>query len=506
MPKLVLLWMAAAFLAGIITAGVTVISAHWLTALLFSILFLLISFIKRKKSSRIFFLTVLLVSFFCGSVRYQVYSEQSAPSALAGSLIGEHHIFQMRVIEPTLESIDYGETVLDIQSVLDSSGTWLPVQGKVKVRLPASFQFTYHTSLEIEGFLISTTTEGEKAHASWLKREGVDFQMYYPTILEESVEQGFSCMGALYDLRQRAYQVLQSIIPFPESELLAGILLGLEGRIPDYLSEAFRLTGTAHIVAISGFNIALISAIISKIFCRIFPYRIGAAFSILAVGIYTIFVGAQPPVVRAAIMGVISIPAYLIGRKIIGIHVLSITAACMALINPFILWDVSFQLSIFATFGILMYADFFMQKVSAALEKSQIPSKEFILNIINDFVITTFSAQLATFPILASQFQEYSLLSPLVNLLILPLQPAIMLLGGAALICGLLFYPFGRFVGLFAWLIAAFNDKVVLFFSLFPSELEIDPRLGFWISMALNLLIVFVVLRQKKRSLAPEPG
>ena len=447
-----------------------------------------------------FFLALLLISFFCGAVRYQIYSDQSQPSSLANSLSGEQHIFQTRVVEPSLESIDYSETVLDIQAVLDPSGTWLPMQGKAKVRLPAAFRFTYHTSLEIEGTFISTITEGEKAHASWSKQEGIDFQMYYPTILKESNQQGFSFIGKLYNLRQRAYQVLQSIIPFPESELLAGILLGIEERIPDYLSEAFRLTGTAHIIAISGFNIALISSIISKIFCRIFPYRIGVIFSILAISIYTIFVGAQPPVVRAAIMGIISIPAYLIGRKIIGIHILSITAACMAFFNPFILWNVSFQLSIFATFGILMYADFFMQKISAASEKWQMPSKVFLLHIINDFVITTFSAQLATFPILASQFQEYSLLSPLVNLLILPLQPAIMLIGGAALICGMLFYPLGRLVGLFAWFITAFNDKIVLYLSLIPTELEIDPRLGFWISMILNLLVVFVALRQKKYS------
>lgn len=503
MPKLVLLWMSAAFLAGIITAGVTIISIPWSTAFLLSCLFLLFVFLK-KKSKHILFPALLLVSFFCGSFHYQVYSQKSLPSSLADSLVGEEHIFQARVVEPTLESINYSESVLELQAFRDSSGNWQPLQGKVKIRLPVSFQFSYHTTLAIEGTLISTVEEGEKAHASYLKQQGIDYQMYYPAILEETFKQEFSLMGLLYVFHQKAYEVLQLVIPFPESELLSGILLGIEERIPEYLSEAFRLTGTAHIIAISGFNIALISTIISKLFNRIFPYRIGAIFSILAIGIYTIFVGAQPPVLRAAIMGIVSIPAYLIGRRIIGIHMLAITAACMAFFNPFILWNVSFQLSICATFGILMYADFFTQKVEAVLENSPIPSKKFSLNLINDFVITTFSAQLATFPILASQFQEFSLISPLVNLLILPLQPAIMFLGGAALICGLLSYPLGQLVGWFAWLIAAFNDKIVVLFALIPFDLDIDPLWGFWFSLGLNILLSFIVLRQNNRVSPPE--
>ena len=475
MPKLVLLWMSAAFLAGIITAGVTTISINWIILLLFSILFFLLVLLLKRKPKRLLFLALLLVSFSSGSLRYQVFSQKSLPSALACSTTGEDHIFQARVVEPTVESSDHSETVLEIQAVQDSSGNWQPLQEKAKVQLPVSFQYAYHTSLIIEGTLISTVDEDEKAHASYLKQEGIDFQMYYPTILEETAEEGSTWMGTLYAFHQKTYRVLQSIMPFPESELLAGILLGIEERIPDYLSEAFRLTGTAHIIAISGFNIALISTIVSKLFNRILPYRIGAFLSILVIGIYTIFVGAQPPVVRAAIIGIISIPAYLIGRKVFGIHLLTITAACMAVFNPFILWNVSFQLSISATFGILMYADYLSQKITAPLKNDRDPSKKFLSNCLDDFVITTFSAQIATFPILAARFQEFSLISPLVNLLILPLQPAIMFLGGAALLCGLVFYPLGRLVGLFAWLIASFNDKIVMFFSLIPCELEIDP-------------------------------
>ncbi|MGV8026087.1 MAG: ComEC/Rec2 family competence protein [Anaerolineaceae bacterium] len=502
MPKLVLLWISAAFLAGIITAGVAPISSAWSLGFIPAILILLYSFFQRKKghSKQLVFVSLFLLSFFSGALRYQFYSRESAPNLITESAVNEPLILQGVVVEPTLDYLQYSETVIELQSIVDSSGNRQSVDGKVSVRLPVVFNFEYHTSLTLQGTLVPAVNANGKAHTSWLKRNGVDYQMFYPTVVADAPAEGFSFMGILYAFRSRAHQMLQSIIPFPESELLAGILLGIESRIPDYLSEAYRLTGTAHIIAISGFNIALISGIISKFFNRILPYRTGALVSILVIALYALFVGAQPSVLRAALMGIISIPAYLIGRRVIGIHTLAITAACMALFNPYLLWDVSFQLSICATFGILMFADFFTKKADLLLQRSALPSKEFLLGVIKDFLITTFSAQVATFPVLISHFKEFSLISPVVNLLILPLQPAIMILGGIALLSGLLFYPFGRLVGLITWFVAVFNDQIVLLFSQIPLTFALNRIWGFWIGLGLNVLLVFLVLREQRKS------
>jgi competence protein ComEC len=501
MPRLVLLWISAAFLVGIFMTGESPISINWPYGLIMAALFLFYSLLKKKKhANRFLFLSLLLASFFCGSLRYQFFSQNSSRNPAAQIPSDITLTMQGLVVEPTLHSIQYGETVIELRNIIDTEGDWQPADGRARVRLPESFTFEYHTSVTLEGKLISAVDADSKAHTSWLKRNGIDYQMLYPTVVEKVPAEDFSFMGTLYTFRSRAYQVLQSIIPFPESELLAGILLGIESRIPDYLSEAYRLTGTAHILAISGFNIALISGIISRFFNRILPYRVGALASIFTIALYALFVGARPPVLRAALMGIVAIPAYLIGRRIIGIHTLAITAACMALFNPYLLWDVSFQLSICATFGILMFTDFFTQKADILLQKSSLPSKDFVLGFMKDFLITTFSAQLATFPVLVSHFEDFSLISPLVNLLILPLQPSIMILGSIALLAGLLFYPLGRFVGLIAWFIAAFSDQIVLLFSQIPLTLSFDRTWGLWISLLLNLLLVFLVLRENRKT------
>lgn len=507
MPKLVLLWVSATFLAGIITAGATSITIEWSWGLiLVALLFFFYRLNKKKKfGGTVLFLSLLLAAFYCGALRYQSFVEKTTVGFGENITPGEMITIQGIVAEPTQPSTQYGETVLELHRYLDPNGNWQPAEGKVVVRLPEFFGFRVHTSLTLQGIMDSTVKADAKPYTSWLKRNGVDYRMFFPTVVEEIPSEKITFKGLLYSFRNRAYQTLQTIVPYPESELLAGILLGIDSRIPAYLSEAYRLTGTAHILAISGFNIALIAGMVTKYLNRVLPYRLGAFISMGIIATYALLVGAQPSVLRAAWMAIIAIPAYLIGRRSIGIHTLAITAAIMAFFNPYLVWDASFQLSVCATFGILMYTDFITQKTDAFLQKKDISSKELVLEFIKNSVIIAFSAQLAAFPVLARQFEEISLISPLVNLFILPLQPIIMILGGVALVCGMVFYPLGRLVGLLAWMIAAFNDQIVLLFSTVPTTLAINPVGGFWIGLGLNGVLAYFVLRERKRAFS-QPG
>ena len=78
-------------------------------------------------------------------------------------------------------------------------------------------------------------------------------------------------MATLYRFRLKGYEVLNSILPQPQAALLSGILLGLDQDLPDDLVLAFQETGTAHIIAISGFNIAIISAFFFWLFRLLVP-------------------------------------------------------------------------------------------------------------------------------------------------------------------------------------------------------------------------------------------
>ncbi len=96
----------------------------------------------------------------------------------------------------------------------------------------------------------------------------------------------------------------------------------------------------------------------------------GTLTSIVLIAVYTILVGASPSVVRAAIMGSISMIGVLIGRKNSGLNAAYFTAGCMLVLNPFLLKSISFQLSFAATLGLVMYASYLHEKTVGLVRKN----------------------------------------------------------------------------------------------------------------------------------------
>ncbi len=130
--------------------------------------------------------------------------------------------------------------------------------------------------------------------------------------------------------------MLNSILPQPQAALLSGNRLGLDQDLPDDLVLAFQETGTAHIIAISGFNIAIISAFFFWLFLYSgYPLE-GLFLSVMAIFLYALLVGAEPAVMRAAIMGTMAILGTQIGRLGSGLNTLVFTAAVMCFFNPFL--------------------------------------------------------------------------------------------------------------------------------------------------------------------------
>ncbi len=150
--------------------------------------------------------------------------------------------------------------------------------------------------------------------------------------------------------------MIYQIFPDPEAGLLAGILLGVEGGIPEELMEDFRTTGTAHIIAISGFNMTVLSGLIIVLLGRFLGKYWGSLAAVVVIGIYTLLVGAQAGVARAAIMAGMGMFGLLVGRRQSGVNSLAFIAAVMAGWTPFVLWDVGFQFSFLTTLGLVLFA------------------------------------------------------------------------------------------------------------------------------------------------------
>ncbi|MDD4876490.1 MAG: ComEC/Rec2 family competence protein, partial [Dehalococcoidales bacterium] len=168
-------------------------------------------------------------------------------------------------------------------------------------------------------------------------------------------EQGFKPLGWIYSLRNLLSQSLAKILPEPQASLAQGIVLGIRDNIPSSVNTDFSRSGTSHLLAISGFHLAIITGILLTIGIWLFGKR-HYLYIWLALGIiwlYALLSGMHPPVVRGAIMASLFLTAEFLGRQRSTITLLAFAAAVMIGISPRIIWDVSFQMSFTAMLGLI---------------------------------------------------------------------------------------------------------------------------------------------------------
>jgi competence protein ComEC len=190
-------------------------------------------------------------------------------------------------------------------------------------------------------------------------------------------------------------------------------------------------------------------------------------------------------------MGGLALTARHLGRQTHGLASLSAAAIIMTLINPRTLWDVGFQLSFFATLGLILYADALREGAIRFLNRWLTPNKsEKIANPISEFFLFTLAAQITTLPLTAIHFRRLSLVSVLANPAILPLQPLLMIMGGLASLLGALWLPLGQPIAWVAWLFPAYTNQAVRFFAEWPAASIALGSLGYPLVIAYYILLL----------------
>ena len=170
-------------------------------------------------------------------------------------------------------------------------------------------------------------------------------------------DQGNKFWATLYALKDALRRASQRVMPSPESALLNGILIGDDNEIPPHIQEAFRRTGTSHIVAISGFNVSIVIALVVPMLSRLLNKRRAALVAIPAIVVYVLLVGASASVVRAGVMAILALIGQLLWRRGFTLNTLCAAAFIMLLMDPQTLFDAGFQLSFMATLGLVLYSD-----------------------------------------------------------------------------------------------------------------------------------------------------
>ena len=505
-----LLWLSLAFLTGILTARILHLpSTSW--ALLAGAAFIL--FLTRLGLKRAGFhpqilkrfklpfsgrnpplpVSLLLAALALGAARYQ----STIPDLRDPAFIGFYNDRQVQmmvtgVIEALPDVRDRGTTLRVRVERMHPAGDlhYQEVRGLVLVTTSPEKDFHYGDRVVVRGILETPAAAEAFSYREYLARQGIYTNMRNATVSRLESGQGKWWMGAIYGVKEKALARVYQLWPDPEASLFAGILLGVESNISAPVKQAFQETGTSHIIAISGFNIAIVAGLFTRSFGRILgPYK-GGAVALAAIAVYTLLVGADPAVVRAAIMGGLALGAGLIGRRQTGVYTLVITAGGMAIGWPQVLWDVGFQLSFAATLGLVLYADSlgegFIRLVSRWIPEERAVK---LAGPVGEYFLFTFAAQITTLPLMAYYFGTISWIAFAANPVILPVQPPIMVLGGMALLLGLAWLPLGRLAAPLAWPFVGFTIRAVEFFGRHPrGALPLGDFSAVWLAFFYLLL------------------
>ena len=433
--------------------------------------------------------TFLLCGFFLGGLRYQSALPLPSTDHILGYVSNEPITLSGMVKSDPIRTRNFLSAVIKCESIMVGNKS-LRVNGDVSLLLPAGFDIQYGDRLELIGELSKTFKNESLITKSSLAQKKVFTQMAFPDVEVLSYGNGNSVLDFIYRLRERAHVIIFNLMPFPESAVLSGILLGIESEIPEYLWDSYQASGTLHIIAISGFNITIIALLSFHVLRFLLGWKWALPSTISVILFYTLLVGADPPVVRAAIMGMLALIARQIGRRSVGIHTLVLAALVMLIGNPFLLWSISFQLSFLATLALLTIVDPVDGWIKSCFEKHfSVLTVQIIMSVVS-ILITTFSATLVIFPILFKMNPEFSTVSLIANFLITSFQPAIMIVGGLAVFFGFFIPPSLNILGMIVWPLIAFCDQIAIRLSISSTAVIPLPKFTFWISLIISIVIL----------------
>ena len=339
-------------------------------------------------------------------------------------------------------------------------------------------------------------------YASYLSRHGVYSYVLYPKVLDHRASEEGGLLKLISAARQAVRQALREGLPEPQAALVVGVVTGDRTSLPEDLQEAFIVSGTSHILAISGQNISMLVGIVFLVYGggkerRKMPlWLLGTVIALLAA--YTIFTGATPSVIRAAVMSGVLLASQAVGRRFDPISALAVSAALMSLVDPNLLLDVGFLLSFAAMLGLVQVSPLLL----AGLSKLRVPE------LLGVPLSASLGAQLTTAPLILLLTGRFSTVSPLATLttefMLLPL----MIAGIAGGLIGAIFGQAGSLLALAAWPPATWMIEFIRWWASLPAAAIEVGRVGLAWVVGYDMLAVLFIwwLREGRVHLKLRPG
>ena len=214
-------------------------------------------------------------------------------------------------------------------------------------------------------------------------------------------------------------------LPEPSASFVLGILLGARSTLPKSIQDLMALIGLSHLVAVSGYNLTIITLAVQRLLGKRWQWAGLVATLWLIVG-FVLLTGAPASIVRAGIMSSLFLLSTYYGRRLEVLTCLALGIIITLGWDPSYIADLGWQLSFLALGGIVLLTP---------VVQTFIPKR---FGVIGEIAAVSIAAQLATLPLIAITFGTVSLVAPLANVLVLPLVPLLMFVGFCVGLLGML--------------------------------------------------------------------
>lgn len=298
------------------------------------------------------------------------------------------------------------------------------------------------------------------------------------------VGSGRNPLRHLYSFSAGVSDDLSRIFSGDAGVLAKGLILGgSQGFSPSFI-KALRASGTTHLIAVSGYNVSIITVVLFLLIRTWVSRRAAIITTAIMLLSFCLLTGATSSVLRASLMGFLYLFAKSIGRRGATTNALFVATLIMFLYNPYSVWDVGFQLSFAATLGLVILEEP-LRVIFARL--AALPEAVMMA------ATSTLAAQIFTLPILLWQFGQISLVAPVTNILILPFVPLAMFMVALTYVLDKIIPIIGVFVSGLTQVILDYIILVIKFFGGFSfSALTIEGMS--WVYLIVLYFVVFVLV------------
>lgn len=304
-------------------------------------------------------------------------------------------------------------------------GTWLSVSVPVYLSMPIESDLTerptaWRAGTRVAGLVQLELAEPGMNHDYWARGAAA------ATVIAPDRA------AWVHQLRDR-FTAASKVLPDPGRALLPGMVMGDRTGQSERLDDAMKVTGLAHLTAVSGANCALIMGSVLWVLRLVrVPRLVAAAGSLMALAGFVVLVGPDASVVRAAVMGSIAALAVFAGRGRQAFAALCLCIVVLLACVPDFATDVAFQLSVLATAGIVL-----LGRPVASLLDRLLPAWLAPTWLTQGIAISV-AAQLFCQPVLILLEPRLASYAVLANLLVAPVVPLITVAGTAGLVAAVL--------------------------------------------------------------------